>query len=63
LKAVIQAIPTYCMSTFLLPKEFCRELNLLMQRFWWGHKENDRKIHLMSWEMMGEAKSKGGMRF
>jgi hypothetical protein len=34
LKTVIQAIPTYCMSTFLLPKELCQELNSLMQRFW-----------------------------
>jgi hypothetical protein len=34
LKVVIQAIPTYCMSVFLLPKELCREINSLMQKFW-----------------------------
>jgi hypothetical protein len=34
-----------------------------MQRFWWGHKENDKKIHWMSWERMGESKAKGGMGF
>jgi hypothetical protein len=63
LKVVIQAIPTYCMSVFLLPKELCREINSLMQKFWWGHKENDRKIHWMSWAKMGLAKRNGGMGF
>jgi hypothetical protein len=57
LKAVIQAIPTYCMSVFLLPVTLCKEINRLMQRFWWGHKENNSKIHWMSWEKMGVSKS------
>jgi ribonuclease HI len=63
IKAVIQAIPTYSMSVFLLPKVLCKELNSLMQKFWWGHKENTSKIHWMSWDKMGFAKSKGGMGF
>jgi hypothetical protein len=63
LKPVIQAIPTYSMSIFLLPKELCRELNSLMQKFWWRHKKNDRKIVWMSWEKMGVTKDKGGMGF
>jgi hypothetical protein len=33
LKAVIQAIPTYSMSIFLLPKELCKDLNKMMQNF------------------------------
>ncbi|XP_059436284.1 uncharacterized protein LOC132169234 [Corylus avellana] len=63
LKAVIQAIPTYSMSIFFLPKTLCRELNNIMQKFWWGHRDNDKKIHWMSWEKMGFAKNKGGMGF
>jgi hypothetical protein len=45
LKAVIQAIPTYSMSIFLLPKGLCAKINSMMQKFWWGHQENDTRIH------------------
>jgi hypothetical protein len=48
LKAVVQAIPTYSMSVFLLPASLCRELNQLMQVFWWGHLCKASKIHWMS---------------
>jgi hypothetical protein len=33
LKAVVQAIPTYSMSVFLLPTTICKEINTLMQSF------------------------------
>jgi hypothetical protein len=63
IKAVIQAIPTYSMSVFLLPKILCNDLNSLMQRFWWGHQSTENRIHWMSWEKLGVAKSSGGMGF
>jgi len=63
LKAVVQAIPTYSMSVFLLPASLCRELNQLMQVFWWGHLCKASKIHWMSWSRMGRAKSAGGLGF
>jgi hypothetical protein len=63
IKAVIQAIPTYSMSVFLLPKILCNDLNSLMQRFWWGHQSNENRIHWMCWEKLGVAKSRGGMGF
>ena len=63
LKVVVQAIPTYCMGVFLLPKSLCTEINSLMQNFWWGQQGNDRKIHWISWSKMGIPKSRGGMGF
>jgi hypothetical protein len=63
LKAVVQAIPTYSMSIFLFPKELCKEINSIVQRFWWGHKENENKIHWMSWEKLGRPKTQRGMGF
>jgi hypothetical protein len=48
LKAVVQAISTFSMSVFLLPVTLCKDLNHMMQKFWWGHMANDSKIHRMS---------------
>jgi hypothetical protein len=45
LKVVVQAILTYCMSVFLLPIVLSKELNRLMQNFWWGHMSKETKIH------------------
>ena len=63
LKVVVQSIPTYCMSVFLIPISLCKEIHGLMQQFWWGHKENTSKISWVSWEKMGLAKSDGGLGF
>jgi hypothetical protein len=62
-KAVIQAISTYSMSIFLLPKELCAEIDSLMQNFWWGHQGNESRIHWISWSRMGLSKDHGGMGF
>jgi hypothetical protein len=63
LKAVIQAIPSYSMSVFLLPKALRLEINSLMQKFWWGHQKKKSSIPWMSWSRMGLPKSCGGMGF
>jgi hypothetical protein len=62
LKSVIQAIPTYGMSVFLLPKSLCKEINSLMQNFWWSHQDKTR-MHWMSWKRMGLSKADGGLGF
>jgi hypothetical protein len=36
------------MSVFLLPMGLSMEINSLMQKFWWGHKDIESKIHWMS---------------
>jgi len=63
LKAVVQAIPTYSMSVFLLPISLCRDLGGMMQRFWWGHMANESRVHWMSCEKMGRSKAMGGLSF
>ena len=36
IKAVVQAIPTYMMSCFMLPQGLCHEIEFLICMFWWG---------------------------
>jgi hypothetical protein len=63
LKSVIQAIPTYTMSVFRLPKTLCCEIDSMMGRFWWGHKDNDRKMSWMAWSGLGRKKLVGGLGY
>ena len=63
LKVVIQAIPTYSMNIFQMPKALCSKINSLMQKFWWSHQRKNSSIPWMSWSRMGVAKVKGGTGF
>jgi hypothetical protein len=40
IKVVVQAIPTYMMGIFRLPKALCSKLNSMMAQFWWGSNPN-----------------------
>ena len=63
LKSVIQAIPTYTMSVFKLPKTLCKKINSMMLRFWWGHKDNLSKLAWMGWDKMGLKKEGGSLGY
>ena len=51
-KAVVQAIPTYTMSCFKLPKGLIKEIEILIRKFWWGYKGEQKRIHWISWEKL-----------
>jgi len=53
----------YAMCVFQLPISLCKELNSLMQNFWWNHMTKNSKTHWMSWDKMGRSKSVGGLGF
>ena len=63
IKAVTQAIPTYTMSCFKLPKGFCDDINSLTTNFWWGNSSKGRKIHWSNWLKMCRSKELGGIGF
>ena len=62
-KVVIQAIPTYTMSCFKLPKGLINEIKALISKFWWGYRGDQRKIHWIAWDKMCKPKGEGGMGF
>ncbi|XP_074346913.1 uncharacterized protein LOC141685724 [Apium graveolens] len=63
-KSVIQALPTYAMSVFLLPSDITKDFERSISRFWWNSKNNDsRSIHWMSYQRLSRHKACGGMGF
>ncbi|KAH1106130.1 hypothetical protein J1N35_009898 [Gossypium stocksii] len=63
IKAVLQAIPTYSMACFLLPKSFCVELENIMSSFWWRNNHGKRGLHWCEWKSLCATKEEGGMGF
>ncbi|KAI5335699.1 hypothetical protein L3X38_025833 [Prunus dulcis] len=63
IKAVAQAVPNYPMGVFLFPKMFCTKMEFEIANFWWGQKQEERKIHWVRWTELGLPKHEGGMGF
>ncbi|XP_042986749.1 uncharacterized mitochondrial protein AtMg00310-like [Carya illinoinensis] len=63
IKAVLQAVPTYTMSVFQLPKQLCEKLNVMLAKFWWGNHQKGSGVHWCSWERMEKQKGKGGLGY
>ncbi|GMJ04391.1 hypothetical protein HRI_004108300 [Hibiscus trionum] len=63
IKSILQAILTYTMSCFLLPKTFCNELESIMARFWWQNIKHKQGIHWCLWSGLCQLKEDGGLGF
>ncbi|KAL5550752.1 hypothetical protein UlMin_000928 [Ulmus minor] len=63
IKAVIQAIPSYAMSYFCLPKLLIKDIHRLISHFWWGSNEGKKKIHWAKWDKLCQPKENGGLGF
>lgn len=50
LKSVAQALPTYVMSCFLLPKDIITKLQGAIAKFWWNTKANNKGLHWIAWK-------------
>lgn len=47
IKAILQAIPTYVISSFLLPKSLCDEMEGIIAKFWWQKGRGKKGISLV----------------
>jgi hypothetical protein len=63
IKAVIQSIPAYAMSVFLLPKNICKKITNIIAQFWWGDDDKGKKMHWYAWWKMCFPKREGGLGF
>ncbi|XP_050226483.1 uncharacterized protein LOC126676341 [Mercurialis annua] len=43
IKSVAQAIPNYIMNVFLIPLGLCDELERMMNSFWWGRNQSEKR--------------------
>ncbi|KAG7534390.1 Ribonuclease H-like superfamily [Arabidopsis thaliana x Arabidopsis arenosa] len=63
IKSVAQALPTYVMSCFLLPKAVRSKLSSAIANFWWKTNENSNGIHWIAWDKLCTPYSEGGLGF
>jgi hypothetical protein len=63
ISVVIQALPTYIMSCFLLPKAMCEKIEQAICKFWWGSTDNQQKIHWKAKREIFKSKLAGGLGF
>nr|XP_023879265.1 uncharacterized protein LOC111991705 [Quercus suber] len=63
IKIVAQAILTYTMGIFKIPKTLCDTINSTLAKYWWGQTKNEKKIHWINWKKLCTLEKKGGMGF
>ncbi|XP_019184795.1 PREDICTED: uncharacterized protein LOC109179754 [Ipomoea nil] len=64
LKNVIQAMPSYAMMVFLLPEGLCRNIEVLMNEYWWtGTVGNGKCLRWRSWNGLSRPKGVGRLGF
>jgi hypothetical protein len=51
------------MSSVLIPKGVCDELERNICNFWWGSSTDKRKVHWVKWKDICNHKKKGGIGF
>jgi hypothetical protein len=62
IKTTASSIPSYTMSTFLLPKSFCTALDKSFKDFWWRFpKGKSRNLSLKSWRSICIPRHLGGL--
>lgn len=60
---MVQAIPTYAMSCFRLPKGLLNKISSLCANFWWGSSDTKKRIHWKRWKELCKPKEQGGLNF
>ncbi|CAN1160024.1 Putative ribonuclease H protein At1g65750 [Linum perenne] len=62
-KSVLQAIPSYIFSCFLLSDTLLNKMDSLIRRYWWSGDPNRRAIHWCAANKLNKSKADGGLGF
>ncbi|XP_074373526.1 uncharacterized protein LOC141713854 [Apium graveolens] len=61
IKNVATAIPSYCMSSFLLRQSMCHDMEVMLNKYWWQSGSTDSKgINWIAWDGLSMSKCQGG---
>ncbi|XP_058764318.1 uncharacterized protein LOC131637728 [Vicia villosa] len=60
IKSVLQSIPAYIMSVYLIPDGVVNDIEKMLNSFWWGGGGNNKGIRWLAWDRMTTKKSEGG---
>ncbi|GAU30435.1 hypothetical protein TSUD_392480 [Trifolium subterraneum] len=63
IKSVLQAIPTYVMSIYLLPDSLIDNIERMINAFCWGGGDNNKGIRWLAWKRTVCPKEEGGLGF
>ena len=63
-KTVALAMPNYAIGVYLLPKELCKDLEGMMNSYWWRNNHQGGKgINWMKWKPLCNPTGSGGLGF
>ena len=51
------------MSCFKVSNSLCEELIGMIRNFWWGQKQDEKKMAWLSWDKLCSPKADGGLGF
>ncbi|XP_058724167.1 uncharacterized mitochondrial protein AtMg00310-like [Vicia villosa] len=63
IKSVLQSIPAYIMSIYLIPDGVVNDIEKMLNSFWWGGGRSNKGIRWLTWERMTMLKKEGGLGF
>jgi ribonuclease HI len=63
IKSVLQAIPSYVMSVYVIPDSIIRDIERMLNSFWWGGGAHNKGIRWLAWDRMTHSKATGGLGF
>jgi hypothetical protein len=63
IKSVLQSIPSYIMSVYVMPDTIISDIEKMLNSFWWGDGSNKKGIRWLAWDKLARPKVEGGLGF